>query len=64
MGVVYKQILAKLSLGELSVGELLKKVEDDPQSAKAAELRAAILPLILTGRIELTRSRKMRIPRS
>ena len=63
VAAVYRQILETLSARELSVEELLKEAADDAQRAKAAELRAAILPLILTGRIELTRGRKMRIPR-
>lgn len=60
---VYEEILSTLSKQELTLDELIKAVRKDAETAsRTADLRAAVLPLILTGRIELTRGRKLRLP--
>lgn len=49
--------------GELSVGELVKKVREN-SDASAADVKAAMLPMISGESIELTSDLKLRLRRA
>lgn len=62
MTPVKKQIITVLtdSGGELSVGDLVKKVREYSE-ASAADVKAAVLPMISGESIELTPDLKLRL---
>ena len=66
MTVVQQKILKSLRGNELSVNGLISEVQKKSE-ASATTIKAAILPLILRKRIEMTAERKLRLceyPRS
>ncbi len=48
------------SSGELSMNDLVNKVQED-SAASATEVRAAVLPLISSDNVDLTPDRKLRL---
>jgi hypothetical protein len=65
MTPVKKQIIIALTAsgGELSVGELVKKVREH-SDASAADVKAAVLPMISGESIELTPDLRLRLRRA
>ncbi len=60
MTVENRIIKALRGSGELSMSELVSKVQGEGASVKPSAIKAAVLPLISTDRVDLTSDLKLR----